>query len=107
MHKDALADGAKKALDEIFGPLESSADDEDDQNEAKKNDDGSSGNSLAYLGFMGVLFLPGLMIGCYLGSRGRGGQDSGEGKYKDEKKVDISRSTSTNVIHQRNDVERS
>jgi hypothetical protein len=101
MHKDALADGAKKALDEIFGPLESVSDDEDDQNEEKSSNDDSQEIPRAYLGFLGILFIPGLMIGFYLGSRGKGGQGGGRGKgHKAEKEIDITRSTSTNVIHE-------
>jgi hypothetical protein len=99
MHKDALADGAKKALDEIFGPLESVSDDEDDQNEEKSSNDDSQEIPRVYLGFLGILFIPGLMIGFYLGSRGKGGQGGGRGN-KAEKEIDITRSTSTNVIHE-------
>lgn len=72
MHKDALADGAKLALDQIFGPLPEATDDdgnnEDNGNGSDKNNSSSSWN---YWWLLALLFIPGLMIGIYFGMRNR------------------------------------
>jgi hypothetical protein len=93
MHKDALADGAKRALNKIFGPIandEESDDNQEQQNKGKNSSD--TDNSEIYLGLLALLFVPGVMIGVYVGMTHRQRQQT-----RAQKEIDISISSNSNV----------
>lgn len=104
MHKDALADGAKKALDVIFGPLEEQTDDDNDDNNQQNGDSNdSNGNSAKYFAILGLLFVPGLLIGAYFGLK----RGNNRRRRSLSREIDITTNTSTNIIHAtKTDIER-
>jgi hypothetical protein len=103
MHKDALADGAKKALDKIFGtapsPTPVNDDDQEEEGKGGKGDDQDTSEKLLWL--LALLFVPGVVVGGWVGMRiqRQRQQTITKGTVKKEIGISTTTATATNKLH--------